>query len=616
VELSRLACSSQDGHQRLETCAVFGTLIADLDGIYEPSHANDRLWLGLKGTMREAAWHVLKHRMDQGKRQKARRGERRVAWPIGYVWDHAGAMALDPDAHVPHVVRLVFRTLDELGTRHALVRDLVQQGLELGVRRREGPTKGMLEWRGPKRTTWPALLRNPIDAGAYADGRRQVDGRTKRPGRPSSGRVGRAPHESHGLLHKHVPASITGEPYEPHLARWAANRAQADALGAVRQGPALLAGLVIGGTCKHRVQVRYGGSHTRPSDVCGRSGIDDGGAYGQALPGEPIDTFVTPWVLNALEPAALTLSLAATARLEHERQEVDRLGQQRWERAAYARERAARHYRVVEPEHRLVARQLAKDWEDKRTAQRQRQEDYERVLPTQAPVLSRAARAAIEQLAQNIPALWPAATTPIADRKELIRQMIPRVMVRAEGLSERLDITIEWVGGGTTAGVTTRPMSRPEPLRYDPLLCERIRALAAAGYSTVMITSCLAQEGFRSPKQERALNRQTVIELMRRLGVRQPHRQPRPRLSPHEWRLSEWEQELGRANSTRHLWRTRGWLQARWHEPEQCWVVWADETELNRLNARGALSPGAVTHNTWLEAQLVHQMDSSRLTKA
>jgi hypothetical protein len=259
--------------------------------------------------------------MDQGKLQKARRGERRFALPIGYVWDHAGAMALDPDEQVQHVVRLVFRKFDDLGTLHALVRYLVQQGIELGVRRREGPTKGMLEWRCPKRTTLQALLRNPIDAGAYAYGRRQVDGRKKRPGRPSSGRVARAPQEYHVLLHKHVPASITWEPYEQNLARLAANRAQADALGAVRHGPALLAGFVICGTCNNRLQVRYGGSQTLHSYVCGRAVIDYGGEYCHDLPGEPIDTFVTQWVLKALEPAALTLSLEATARLEHERQE-------------------------------------------------------------------------------------------------------------------------------------------------------------------------------------------------------------------------------------------------------------------------------------------------------
>jgi hypothetical protein len=151
--------------------------------------------------------------------------------------------------------------------------------------------------------------------------------------------------------------------------------------------------------------------------------IDYGGDYCQYLPGEPIETFVTQGVLKALEPAALTLSLEATARLEHERQELDRLWQQRLERAAYESERAARHYRLVEPEHRLVARQLAKDWEDKLTAQRQLHEDYQRFLHTQSQALSHAQREAIKQLAQNIPALWQAPTTTVADRKEMIRQM-------------------------------------------------------------------------------------------------------------------------------------------------------------------------------------------------
>jgi DNA invertase Pin-like site-specific DNA recombinase len=181
VAMSRVARSSKDWHQRLETCALFGTLIADLDGIDDPSHDNDRLLLGLKGTISETELHLLKQRMDQGKRNKARRGERRFALPIGYIWDSGGEMAFDPDAQVQHVVRLIFRKFDELGTLHALVRDLVQQGIELGVRRREGPAEGALEWRCPKRSTVQAFLKNPIDAGAYAYGRRRVDGRVARP---------------------------------------------------------------------------------------------------------------------------------------------------------------------------------------------------------------------------------------------------------------------------------------------------------------------------------------------------------------------------------------------------------------------------------------------------
>jgi hypothetical protein len=156
--------------------------------------------------------------------------------------------------------------------------------------------------------------------------------------------------------------------------------------------------------------------------------------------------------------------LEATARLEQERQALDRLWQQRLERAAYESERAARHYRLVEPEHRLVARQLAQEWEAKLTAQRQLQEEYERCVQAQPQPLSAAERTAIVQLAHNIPALWHAPTTTQAERKEMVRQIIRRVVVAGEGMSERLQITIEWVGGGTTAGVITRPISRIEHL--------------------------------------------------------------------------------------------------------------------------------------------------------
>ena len=156
--------------------------------------------------MSEAELHRIKQRMEQGKLQKARRGARRFALPIGDVWERSGAIALDPDEQVQHVVRLIFRKCDALGTLHALGRYLVQQSIEVGGRLREGPAQGTLEWRCPKRSTLQTLLRNPIYAGAYAYGRRQVDGRKKPPGHPSSGRVARPPQGYHVLLQDAVPA--------------------------------------------------------------------------------------------------------------------------------------------------------------------------------------------------------------------------------------------------------------------------------------------------------------------------------------------------------------------------------------------------------------------------
>jgi DNA invertase Pin-like site-specific DNA recombinase len=603
VEMSRLARSSKDWHQLLEICALFGTLIADLDGIYDPSQYNDRLLLGLKGTMSEAELHLLKQRMYQGILQKARRGALSFALPIGYVHNASGEVVYDPDEQVQHVVRLIFRKFDELGTLHALLRYLVQHDIQLGVRVREGPAKGILEWRRPNRMTLQNMLKHPMYAGAYTYGRRQVDARKKQPGRPSTGRVTRPRPAYHVLLKDHVPAYITWAQYEQHLARLAANRARAETIGAVRHGPSLLAGLLVCGQCGCRLQVRYGGSRMLHSYTCDRVATTYGGTYCQYLPGEPIDAFVSQWVLTALEPAALTLSLEATAHLEQERQALDQLWQQRLERAAYEAERAARHYRAIEPEHRLVARQLAKDWEEKLTAYRQLQEEYERFVQAQPQALSGAEREAIAQLAHNIPALWHAATTTMAERKEIVRQIIHRVIVAGEGTSERLQITIEWVGGGVTAGIITRPISRIEHLSYYPLLCERIKTLAQAGYSTVQITACLAQEGFHSPKQAKPFSRQSVIELMRRLEGHQPHRRRRPALHEHEWWLSDLESELRIVNSTLHQWRKRGWLQARWHEQSQRWVAWADAAELQRLKQRSARPAGYESRQRWLDAQ-------------
>jgi hypothetical protein len=382
----------------------------------------------------------------------------------------------------------------------------------------------------------------------------------------------------------------------------------------VRHGPSLLAGLLVCGQCHCRMQVRYGGPKHLHSYTCSMVASNYGGEYCQYLPGEAIDTFVSQWVLKALEPAALTLSLEATARLEQERQELGHLWQQRLERAAYESERAARHYRLVEPEHRLVARQLAKEWEDKLTAQRQLQEDYQRFLQTQPQPLTRAERETIAKLAQNIPSLWHAPTTTMAERKDIVRQIIQRVIVAGEGLSERVQITIEWAGGETTSGIARRPISRIENLSYYPLLCERIRSLAKRGYGSARITACLAREGFHSPKYARPFSRQSVIELMRRLDVHQPHRRRRPSLNKHEWWLSDLQCELGRSNSTLHVWRKRGWIQARRHDHGRRWVAWADKAELERLTQRCAVPAGHESHNMWLDTQPPRPTTSSHLT--
>lgn len=442
VEMSRLARSNADWHRLLEVCALFGTLLADSDGLYDPAQYNDRLLLGLKGTMSEAELHLLKQRMYQGKLNKARRGELAVAVPVGYVRRPSGEVTFDPDEQVQHSVRLLFRKFEELGTLNALLRYLVAQDIRLGIRVREGPAKGELAWRRPNRMTLQNLLKNPIYAGAYAYGRRQVDRRRQgghggqaRPGGRSRATI-QAP-AWHAFLPDRYPAYITWVAYEQHQAQLRANQARAAARGAVRRGPALLAGLLVCGRCGHRMLVRYSGGHVangdaprsaapaarslRGSYVCARLRSDYGGPNCQQVAGLVLERFVSQQALDALAPAALELSLAAAQTIECDRGDLVRLWQQRRERATYEADRAGRQFHLVDPEHRLVARQVEREWEAKLAAQHQLAEEYDRFLRHQPRVLSAAERATIRQLANDRGCARPCGTrrpplTPSARR--------------------------------------------------------------------------------------------------------------------------------------------------------------------------------------------------------
>src|SRR5260221_14385342 len=334
----------------------------------------------MKGTMSEAELHILKQRMYQGCLSKAQRGELQFALPVGYVWSPTGEIQFDPDEQVQQVVRFIFRKFEELGTLGGLVRYLAHHQIQLGVRVREGPGKGDLVWRRPNRATLQTMLKHPLYAGFYVYGRRQEDPRRKQPERPRTGRVVMTTDEWLVLLPNRCPAYISPEHYERNQGRLQANRARADAMGAVRSGSALLAGLVVCARCGCRLSVHYESDGHLHTYECVERWTHFGEPRCQHLAGPCLDTFVSQQVLAALEPAALELSLTATERVEQERAELDRIWQQRRERAAYEVERAARQYQAVEPEHRLVARTLERAWEEKLVAQQQLEEGYHRFI--------------------------------------------------------------------------------------------------------------------------------------------------------------------------------------------------------------------------------------------
>jgi DNA invertase Pin-like site-specific DNA recombinase len=606
VEMSRLARSSKDWHQLLEICALFRTLISDLDGIYDAADYNDRLLLGLKGTMSEAELHILKQRLHQGKVNKARRGELSLPVPIGYIRRPSSEVVFDPDEEVQQVVWLIFKKFEELGTLNAVLRYLVANDIRLGIRVRESEGKGELQWRRPTRMTLQNMLKNPIYAGAYAYGRRRVDPRKKEPGRPRSGFVTRPTpsKEWYVLLKERFPAYISWERYEENVRRLAENRARSDAMGAPRAGASLLQGLLICGRCGHRMSVRYG-EQGRHVYLCNRLKTDYGGKECQYVAGPPLDEFVGKKVLEALKPAALELSLEAAKHVQEEREELDRLWKKRLERAAYEAERAGRHYRLLEPENRLVARQLAKDWEEKLEAQQRLEEDYHRFQSERPKLLSGSEREAIRSLSEDIPALWGSQTTTNQDRKEIVRQVIERIVIDVEGTSELVEVEIRWAGGLSTKDITIRPVNKLEQLSYYPRLCERVCQLAAEGLSARKIADRINEEGYRPPKRWEKFGRYGVGDLMCRLGLTagKHARAKSELLGKDEWWLAQLALEVGMPKITLHDWIRRGRVKARQGpEPQRRWVVWADEEELKRLQRLRALPKGHhVRKKLWVE---------------
>lgn len=245
IEMSRLARCCRDWYHLMEKCALFDTMLADPDGIYDPSNYNDRLLLGLKATMSEAELHIMRSRLLQGRLNKARRGEVFYHPPIGYVRRPSGEFDIDPDQQVQEIVRLLFDKLDELGTVTAVLRYLVRNQIRLPVRPHSGPNRAQLEWHRPCRPTLSNLYHNPTYAGAYAHGRRPIDRRRQVAGRPGTGRTVAKPDQWEILIKDRLPAYITWDRYLANAKRLEANRARAFAMGAPREGPSLLGGLLV-----------------------------------------------------------------------------------------------------------------------------------------------------------------------------------------------------------------------------------------------------------------------------------------------------------------------------------------------------------------------------------
>jgi Recombinase zinc beta ribbon domain/Recombinase len=455
------------------------------------------------------------------------------------------------------------------------------------IRPHAGPNRGQLEWHRPNRVTLQNLLRRPIYAGYYRWGHRAVDARRRVAGRPGTGRTVRPPKECLVLLEDRCPAYITATRFWSNQQRLDSNRARAESPGAVRQGPSLLGGLLVCGQCGRRLLVQYTNAGTGLRYSCLRGAIDYGEAPCQSLSGQRLDALVSQQVLTVLQPAALELHLAAAADVEQERQRLHRHWEQQLERARYQTDRAARHYHAVEPENRLVGRELERRWEEALREQRRLEEEYDRFARDQPATLSVAERDQIRSLAQAIPALWHAATTTPADRQRLVRFLIERIELRVHGTTDQVEITIHWMGGFVSRHSLVRAVQSYEQLANYAQLRARIDELRGQGRTAAAVAECLNREGFHPPKRARCFTKEMIAGFLAKGG----RSGPRPRalsapgmLRRGEWLLTDLARELGMPSATMHRWRKVGWVQARKLPlPGGQWAIYAAGSELKRL---------------------------------
>jgi DNA invertase Pin-like site-specific DNA recombinase len=553
LEVSRLARSSSDWHRLLEICALTRTLILDEDGIYDPSHFNDRLLLGLKGTMSEAELHVLRARLLGGIRNKARRGELKAPLPVGFAYGPDSRVVLDPDQQVQQSIRLLFETFRRTGSASSTVATFRTMGWLFPRRPRVGPRTGDLLWVPLGHWRALQLLKNPRYAGAFFFGRRQslrtADGKQRSHALP--------PDQWQALIPNAHPGYISWEEYEENLR---CLRENAQAHGAERrkspprEGPALLQGLAVCGVCGDRMTVRYHSRHGQitPDYICQRRRVALSEPVCQHLPGAAIDQAIGDLLIETMTPMALEVALTVQQELVARSDQADRLRQQQVERARYEADLAGRRYMRVDPDNRLVADALEADWNHKLRALGEAQRDYEQQCRADRLTVDERQRAEILALATDFPRLWRAPDTLDRDRKRLVRLMLEDVtLMRGEGIA----VHVRFKGGGTRTLALPFPKKSWQMSQTETAVVREIDKLLDS-HTDGEIAAILNQEGYRSG-QGKDFDRRIVGRIRRSYNLRD--RLTRLRATG-LLTLEEYAAAVGVRGSTARRWRQWGLL--------------------------------------------------------
>jgi DNA invertase Pin-like site-specific DNA recombinase len=518
LEVSRLARNSSDWHRLLELCALTQTLLLDEEAVYDPSHFNDRLLLGLKGTMSEVELHVIRTRLRGGLLQKARRGELGGRLATGLVYGVNGQVGLDPDQQVQQSFRHLFATFRRTGSALAVVKAFAQEGLKFPRRVWGGTQAGELVWDDLvyHRVTW--VLKCPRYAGAYCFGR-------SRSNKLPNGIISRSkkklpPEQWHSFIPNAHAGYISWEEYRENQKRLQENATQYRCQRQrtpPREGPALIQGIVICGKCGGRMRVQY---HERrgqlyPDYMCNLAASRYGQKQCQRIAGRGIDKAISQLLLETVKPLNLEVALAVERELEIRLEEVDRLRWQTVQRAQQDVELARRRYMQVDPDNRLVADQLEADWNDKLRVLHRVHEEYERQREADRKVLTAQQRHKILALATEFPKIWNDPLIADRERKRMVRLLIEDVTLHKE---DKIIVQVRFKGGALHTLEVPLPLPFCILSRTRPEVIEEIdRLLGEQTYQE--IAEGLNARGFRSG-DGRSFNLSIVASLCKRCGLK------------------------------------------------------------------------------------------------
>jgi DNA invertase Pin-like site-specific DNA recombinase/predicted DNA-binding transcriptional regulator AlpA len=579
LEASRIARNNAEWYRLLELCGVTDTLIGDLDGLYHPGLFNDRLLLGLKGTMAEAELHVLRMRLNGAIRNKAKRGELRRGLPVGLVWGEGeGQVVFHPDQAVTGAIRTVFEKFTELGSARQVWVWFQTEGLSFPHQCQNG----QILWVKPTYIAIHAVLSNPVYAGAYAYGKSRCERYVDETGRVRK-RVRLLPQDQWAvLIPHHHPGFIDWTLFEMNQARLASNchPGPQQATGAVREGSALLQGLATCGRCGRHLLVYYHGKNSTPGYYCpsGRA-LNGRGVWCMRLGGVRIDRAVAETFLDTLSPAGLEAAIAAQNLGEAQDQAALKQFRLQVERARYEAERAERRFRSVEPENRLVARTLETEWENKLHDQKAAEAELARKEHEQRLQLTDLQREQVRALGSDLKRVWDAPTTTDRDRKELLRSLLEEVKIDVLPEESKAHLVLRWKTSAVSELDVIWRVPRVATVRTDEETIDLMRRLALHHPDTV-IAGVLNSQGRKTARGE---NFTAIRVTSLRKSWKIPCYEP-PTTLPHGelLTLQAAADQLGVAASTLFRWLNDGFIGGEQVTPGAPWRIRMTE-ELKQL---------------------------------